>query len=153
MHKLDLTIARLKLLLAEIDGKRAALRATRHQYQEQIARLVNFAVHDDGGVDRTVTMLMDVDARLHDLTRQDHYLSQIHASAQRELDSLQLTKLIEEARAQLAVLRQQLDGSASVQDPGAKQAGPDRIAQEIHRLEEIIAAASGAAAKSISERV
>lgn len=152
MHKLDLTIARLKLLLAEIDGKREALQATRHQYQEQITRLVNFAVHDDGGVDRTVTMLMDVDARLQDLTRQDHYLSQIRASAQRELDSLQLTKLIEEARAQLAVLRQQLGGSAAVHDLSAAQPGSDRIAQEIRRLEEVIAQASGAAAKSISQR-
>ena len=105
MHKLDLTIARLKLLLADVGAKRDALAATRHQYQDQIARLVTFAVHEDAGVDRALAMMMEVDARLQELVRQERYLEAIRAKAQYELESLQLTKLIEETRAQLAILR------------------------------------------------
>jgi len=148
MHKLDLTIARLKLLLAEINGKRESLASTRHQYEEQIRRLVSFAVHDDGGVDQTLSMMMDIDARLRELTHQDQYLNAIRTAAQRELDSLQLTKLIEEARAQLDVLRANVHGEPGAQT--AEAADPAWISGEIRRLEDIIAEASGAAAKSIA---
>jgi len=61
-----------------------------------------------------------------------------------------LTKLIEETRAQLALLRQrQREEDAAAR---ADEDGVDRVAQEIRRLEEIITVASGVAAKSISSR-
>ena len=148
MHKLDLSIARLSMLLAEVNGKREALMATRHQYEEQIKRLISFAVHEDGGVDRTLTMLIDVDMRLQELDRQDRYLSTIRSTAQRELDSLRLTKVIEEARAQIAALR----SGAGAHDEDAGQArDPLWVAGEIRRLESVIAEASGAAARAISQ--
>ncbi len=147
MHKLDLSIARLKLLLAEVGGKRDALSATRHQYQEQIDRLISFTIHENASVDRSLAMVMDVDTRLQEFSRQEHYLEVIRATAQRELDSLRLTKLVEETRAQLALLqrRQREEESAEALVTGAAA-----IAAEIRRLEEIIATASGAAARSIS---
>ena len=150
MHKLDLTIARLKLLLADVGAKREALAATRRQYQDQIARLVTFTVHQDAGVDRTLAMMMEVDARLQELVRQEHYLEAIRAKAQYELESLQLTKLIEETRAQLTVLRQRQREAGTRHHDG--DSDPAWLAGEIRRLEEVIAEASGAAAKSISAR-
>src|SRR5437764_9203065 len=150
MHKLDLTIARLKLLLADVGAKRNALAATRHQYQDQIARLVPFAVHEDAGVDRTLAMMREVDARLQELVRQERYLEAIRAKAQFELESLQLTKLIEETRAQLAVLRQRQREAGARHTDG--DSDPAWLAGEIRLLEEVIAEASGAAAKSISAR-
>ena len=150
MHKLDLTIARLKLLLADVGAKREALAATRRQYQDQIARLVTFAVHQDAGVDRTLAMMMEVDARLQELVRQEHYLEAIRAKAQYELESLQLTKLIEETRAQLAVLRQRQREAGTHHTDG--DSDPAWLAGEIRRLEEVITEASGAAAKSIRAR-
>lgn len=143
MHKLDMSIARLSLLLAEVSGRREALAATRHQYEDQTKRLLNFAVHQDGGVERTLAMLMDVDARLHELERQDHFLSTMRAMAQREIESLRLTKMIEEARDRIAELRAE----------SADQGDSAAIDAEIRRLEGVITEASGAAAKSISERV
>lgn len=146
MHKLDLTIARLKLLLAEVAGKREALATTRHQYQEQIERLISVTVHEDAGVERSLAMMLDVDARLQQLDRQAHYLEAIRARAQRELDSLQLTKLIEESRAQITALRQRDDEEGAMRDATTVAS----IAVEIRRLEEVITIASDAAAKSIS---
>ena len=148
MHKLDLNIARLKLLLADITAKREALEATRQQYQEQIARMVSFTIHEDVPVERSLAMIMDVDVRLLELTRQQHYLDLIRTRAQRELDSLQLTKLIEETRAQIAVLQLQQVEEDTMH--GADWTGLAWIAGEIRRLEGVIAAASEAAAKSIS---
>jgi hypothetical protein len=147
MHKLDLTIARLRLLLAEVEGKREALRASRHQYDEQIKRLVRFAVHDDGGVENTLSMMLDVDGRLQEVARQDRYLEMIAAAARRELDSLLLTKLVEEAHAKIEVLRRQQE-----QPSEGDQSQQAKIVDEIRRLEGIIAEASGAAAKAISGR-
>jgi hypothetical protein len=147
MHKLDLTIARLRLLLAEVEGKREALRASRHQYDEQIRRLVRFAVHDDGGVENTLSMMLDVDGRLQEVARQDRYLEMIAAAARRELDSLLLTKLVEEAHAKIEVLRRQQE-----QPSEGDQSQQAKIVDEIRRLEGIIAEASGAAAKAISGR-
>jgi hypothetical protein len=144
MHKLDLNIVRLKLLLAEVNAKRESLSATQRQYEDQINRLVDVTVHEDSGVDRTLGMMLDVDARLGELARQQHYLEVVRSRAQRELDSLQLTKLIEETRAQLALLRQRQREDDEV--------GVESIGVEIRRLEEIITVASGAAAKSISSR-
>ncbi len=171
MHKIDITIARLRLLLAEIGGRMEALANTRHQYQEQIAHLVNLTVHGEAGVDRALSMLLDVDARMEQLGRQEHYLETIRARARRELDSLQLTKLVEETRAQLATLRQRQghlrtqrtaaqglpgdssDGARASRDGSDSrnvQDDPVLLEREIHRLEALIADASGAAAKSLS---
>lgn len=153
MHKLDLNIARLKLLLAEVGAKREMLAATRHQYQEQINRLVSFTVHEEAAVDRTLAMMLEVDSKLQEAARQERYLELVRAKAQRELDSLQLTKLIEETRAQLNLLRQrQHEVPASPTDSGGA-ADPAWLAGEIRRLEEVITVASGAAAKSISDGV
>lgn len=142
MQKIDLTIARLKLLLAEIAGKREAIITTRHQYREQIERLKSVVVHEDADVERTLAMMMDVDARLQQLERQEQYLEAIRAKAQRELDSLQLTKLIEETRGQIVALRQCESEAGASRDAA--------IAVEIRRLEEVITVASDAAARSIS---
>jgi hypothetical protein len=95
-------------------------------------------------------MMMEVDARLQELVRQEHYLEAIRAKAQYELESLQLTKLIEETRAQLAVLRQRQREAGAHQHDG--ESDPAWLAGEIRRLEEVIAEASGAAAKAISAR-
>ena len=150
MHKLDLNIVRFKLLLAEVNAKRETLTATRRQYEDQINRLVDITIHEDSGVDRTLGMMLDVDTRLQEVARQQHYLELVGDKARRELDSLQLTKLIEETRAQLALLRQrQREEDAAAR---ADEDGVDRVAQEIRRLEEIITVASGVAAKSISSR-
>ncbi len=150
MHKLDLNIVRLKLLLAEVNAKRETLTATRRQYEDQINRLVDITIHEDSGVDRTLGMMLDVDTRLQEVARQQHYLELVRDKARRELDSLQLTKLIEETRAQLALLRQrQREEDAAAR---ADEEGIDHVAQEIRRLEEIITVASGVAAKSISSR-
>ncbi len=150
-----------------------ALANTRHQYQEQIAHLVDLTVHGEAGVDRALSMLLDIDTRMEQLGRQEHYLETIRTRARRELDSLQLTKLVEETRAQLATLRQRqaplrtqrtaaqgmpedlpagVGTGVSCEGNGAQNAQDDPVwlEHEIRRLEAIIADASGAAAKSLS---
>ena len=138
MRKIDINITRYKLLLHDIAGKREALSATRATYEEQIERLVAFTVHEDGTVDRAVLMMLDIDTRVDESKKQDHYLELIQRRTQQELESLQITKLIEDTQAQLSILR-----------IGAAIDEPETVYAEILRLEEIIAVASNLAARSI----
>src|SRR5438128_39806 len=108
MHKLDFTISRLRLLLADVAGKQEQLQAMRRQFVEQQARIVSFTVHEDGSVDRALSMMLEIDSRLDGVDRSYKHLEAIRHKAQRELDSLLLTKLVEETRAQLTALRAQL---------------------------------------------
>src|SRR3954454_1117289 len=101
MHKLDLTISRLRLLLADVAARQEQLLAMRSQFHDQQARIVGFTVHEDGSVDRALSMMLEIDGRLEGVDRTLQHLEAIHARAQRELDSLLLTKLVEESRAQL----------------------------------------------------
>lgn len=177
MHKLDVTIIRLRLLLAEVSGKIDTLQAMQQQYHEQQNHIMNFTIRGDGHVDRALSMLLEIDGRSDAVTRSLGYLDRLRAHAQRELDSLLLTKLIEESRAQLNALRQQQSQLASsrdatryhVSDVFAQSSLPESeldsvpvsasaqrahdiawITTEIRRLESVIQEASKAAARSVS---
>ncbi|GAC1405171.1 MAG: hypothetical protein NVSMB65_20930 [Chloroflexota bacterium] len=157
MHKLDLTISRLRLLLADVANKQEGLQAMRRQFLEQQARIVSFTVHDDGSVDRALSMMLEIDGRLDGVERSSRHLEAIRQKAQRDLDSLLLTKLVEETRARLVALRAHLDRyhagprpSVKVQiDAAGTLADEAWLVTEIRRCEAIIAEASGAAAKSL----
>ena len=158
MHKLDLTISSLRLLLADVAGKQESLQAMRRQFLDQQARVVSFTVYEDGSVERALGMMLEIDGRLDGVERSYKHLEAIRLKAQRELDSLLLTKLVAETRTQLTALRAQLDRRRAdpqavvmIQIDGAGTLADDAwLASEIHRLEQLIAEASGAAAKSLS---
>jgi hypothetical protein len=156
MHKLDLTIARLRLLLADITAKQEQFVAMRRQFVEQQARIVSFTVHEDGSVDRALSMMLEIDSRLDAVDRSHRHLEAMRQKAQRELDSLLLTKIVEEARAQINALKaQQAVRAANPQvaavhvDAQGNVADDAWFAGEIRRLELVIHEASGAAAKSL----
>ncbi len=157
MHKIDLIISRLRLLLAELTAKQEQLQAMRRQFSEQQARIVNVTIHEDGSVDRALSMMLEIDGRLDHVDRSYTHLEAIRQKAQRELDSLLLTKIVEEARTQMTALRaQQLmrqtgaPAPAIATDDKGAPADDGWIAAEIHRLELVIEEASGAAAKSLT---
>lgn len=158
MHKLDLTISRLRLLLADVTAKQEQLQAMRCQFSDQQARVVNFTVHEDGSVDRALSMMLEIDGRLDHVKRSYEHLEAIRHKAQRELDSLLLTKIVEEARTQMIALRAQqmirqtgAPASSIVVDAQGTLADDAWITMEIHRLELVIEEASGAAAKSLTQ--
>ncbi len=153
MHKIDLIIARLRMLLADLKAKQEQLQAMRRQFIEQQERIVSFTVHEDGSVDRALSMMLEIDGRLENVQRSYEHMEKIRQKAQRELDSLILTKIVDEARAQLTAL--QVQKALLAANPHALSGGghpvPDDewVAMEIRRLELVIHEASGAAVKSI----
>src|SRR5438874_6588442 len=111
LKKLDLTIARLRLLLADLTAREAAAEEQRRTCRDQHHKLVTFSLYGDSTLDSVLAMLADVDERLMHIEARSRSMAAIRKRAENELESLQLTKGIEEAKVLLHELQ-------------AKQAGP-----------------------------
>jgi hypothetical protein len=136
LKKLDLTIARLRLLLADVTARETALDAQRRTYNEQREKLVVFSLYGDSSLDSALQMLADVGERLEHVEATARSLAAIRRRAESELESLQLTKGIEEAKALLTQLQ--------------AQPMQQEVRAEIARLQSLINEASERAAKTIA---
>jgi hypothetical protein len=146
LKKIDLTIARLRLLLADITARESAIEDQRRQCREQRAKLVTFALYGDVSLDSVLAMLTDVEERLASVEATARSLGTVRKRAEVELESLQLTKGIEEAK----VLLHQLQAKQAAPADAAEPLSPEDIQAEIARLQTMINEASERAAKSIS---
>src|SRR5712692_5281865 len=105
LKKIDLTIARLRLLLADVTAREAALQEQRRTCGEQHNKLVTFSLYGDSSLDSVLAMLGDVQERLAHIDATARSLAAIRKRAENELESLQLTKGIEEAKVLLHELQ------------------------------------------------
>ena len=85
-------------------------------------------------------MMADVESRLRDIGTEMRRLTSLKLRAQEELETLEITKRIQEQKERLASLRQQAQG-AGVQD--------EETRAEIQRLEQAISEDSDRAAQRI----
>src|SRR6185503_7629163 len=104
LKKLDITIARLRLLLADVSARERAIDDQRRTANEQKAKLITFSLYGDATLDSVLAMLADVEERLAHVEGIGRSLAAVRQRAETELESLQLTKGIAEAK----VLLQQL---------------------------------------------
>ncbi len=145
LKKIDLTIARLRLLLADVTARGAALQEQRRTCTEQHNKLVTFSLYGDSSLDSVLAMLGDVQERLSHIEATSRALAAIRQRAENELESLQLTKGIEEAKILLNEL--QLRQAAAIDATDALS--PAEIQAEIARLRSLINEASERAARNI----
>jgi hypothetical protein len=145
LKKIDITIARLRLLLADVSARERGLEDQRRVCREQQNKLVTFCMYGDTSLDSVLAMLADVQERLTHVEATAQSLAAIRKRAEFELESLQLTKGIEEAR---VLLQQLLARQAAPLDP-AEALNPDEIQAEIARLQALINEASERAAQNI----
>jgi hypothetical protein len=148
LKKIDLTIARLRLLLAEVTARETALEDQRRTCREQHNKLVTFSMYGDSTLDSVLAMLADVQERLSHIDATSHSLAAIRKRAENELESLQLTKGIEEAKVLLHELQARQSGPTGTADA----LSPEEIQAEITRLRSLINEASERAAKTIGRR-
>lgn len=142
LKKIDLAIARLRLLLADVSAREAALEDQRRTCRDQQHKLVTFSIYGESSLDSVLAMLADVQERANALEATARSLAAIRKRAENELESLQLTKGIEEAK----VLLQHLQAKQA-EPVGAPSAA--EIQAEIARLQTLINEASERAAQSI----
>lgn len=145
LKKLDLTIARLRLLLADVTARENAIEGQRATFRDQYDKLITFALYGDTTLDSVLTMMGDVEERIQHVEANGRALAALRVRAERELESLQLTKGIEEAKSLLAQLKVQ---EQEATEPGSPLTR-DEIQAEIVRLQALIAEASERAAKSL----
>ena len=148
MQKIDVTIARLRLLLADVVAKEQQYLAMRKQFRDQLRRAVEFSVYGDAPLDGTLGLMNEVQQRIDgaDATLRD--LKLVRAKAERELESLTLTKRIEAAKKEL---RDLLDRQAELEREGALGQSGQHLGEQIQRLRQQINEASEQAAKTLSE--
>jgi hypothetical protein len=143
--KIDITIARLRLLLADVSSRERALEDQRRVCREQQNKLVTFSMYGDSSLDSVLAMLADVQERLAHIEATSQSLAAIRKRAEFELESLQLTKGIEEAK----VLLQELQAKQAAPLDGSEALSPAEIQAEIARLQALINEASERAAQNI----
>jgi len=145
LKKIDITIARLRLLLAEVSSRERGLEDQRRVCREQQNKLVTFSMYGDSSLDSVLAMLADVQERLTHIEATGQSLAAIRKRAEFELESLQLTKGIEEAKA----LLRQLQARQAATPESADAPGPTDVQAEIARLQALINEASERAAQNI----
>ncbi|MFN8525718.1 MAG: hypothetical protein U0821_21680 [Chloroflexota bacterium] len=149
MQQIDVTIAKLRLLLADIAGKETHYTALRRQFADQRRKIVEFGVYGDAGLDATLGLMSEVQQRLELTESTLRDLEAIKTRAARELESLQLTKRIEQAKAEL---RDLLVRQAQLEAEGPLGATDPDLVQQIEALRHQIALQSEQAARTIAPR-
>jgi hypothetical protein len=148
LKKLDITIARLRLLLADVGARERAIDDQRRTANEQRAKLITFSLYGDATLDSVLAMMADVEERLTAVEATARSLAAIRKRAEVELESLQLTKGVTEAKVLLQQLQARQAGAVDASEPLTAA----EIQAEIVRLQSLINEASERAAKSIGRR-
>jgi hypothetical protein len=147
VQTLDVMIARLRLMLADIAAKEAQLEGLRQQYREQRNKVLGYCLYSETSLETSLGLMDDIAERLRDTETTLEHLSAIRRKAETELESLQLTKGVEQAKAELADLQRRIADA----DEGTAPA-PSELNEEIQRLQNLINEASDRAARSLEHR-
>ena len=166
MQQMDMMIARLRFLLADTTARKKQLTGLCRQLRDQLDRVVTYSIYGDGELDRSLALMADVEQRLGQAEMSLRHLQRIRGRAERELESLILTKGVEEAKARLAALHQKKreieHALAQAAAPGAvdidlaaaatlRQVDAE-LAGEIRQLQHDINEASERAARTLAGR-
>ncbi|MCI0788624.1 MAG: hypothetical protein J4N88_03490 [Chloroflexi bacterium] len=139
ISQLEQAMATLRLGLAEMRNKEDQLDALISQFQTQLRRLPRQVVYGETSLDLSLTAMGEIEERLDDAVANRRRLQAIKDTATQELEALQLLKRVDEARSQLATLK------------NGTTAGVD-VDSEIRKLEGFIAANSRQAEQAITDR-
>ena len=149
MQKIDVTIAKLRLLLADVLAKEQDLTALRLQFRDQLRKAVDYSVYGDASLSGTLGLMSEIQQRIGSTEAALRDLQLVRARAERELESLQLTKRIEAAKAEL---RDLLARQVELEQEGALGPAGQELGEQIQQLRQQINEASEQAAKTIDHR-
>jgi len=164
VQKLDVIIARLRLLLADVTTRQEQTAGLCRQLRDQLNRVVSFTLYGDTDLDRSLGLMADVEQRLRDAEQRERHLTLIRERVARELESLLLTKGVEEAKSRLLELQhrkteieQELAaGAPTTADPAGHAAdlarAEEALESQIRQLQYEINEASERAARSIDSQ-
>jgi hypothetical protein len=149
VQKIDVTIAKLRLLLADVSAKEQQYTGVRQQFRDQLRRAIEYSIYGDGSLDGTLGLMAEIQQRIVTAEGTLRDLGLIRARAERELESLQLTKRIEAAKTEL---RQLLARQAELEQAGTLGNAGEPLSEQIRQLRQQINEASEQAARTIAKR-
>jgi len=153
VQKIDVTIAKLRLLLADVSAKERQYTAVRQQSRDQLRRAVDFSVYGDASLDSSLSLMGEIQQRIGDAEATLRNLELVRTRAERELESLQLTKRIEAAKAELRkLLDQQTELDRLATSESASTGQRQELAEQIRELRQQINDASEQAARTLGRR-
>lgn len=137
MEQLEQAMGRLRLLLAQVAQKREQSENLKQQFERQMSQVASYGSYGQVDLDQLLILMADMEDKLSKEATTLRHLSEIERKARAELDSLELTRRVEQAKAELA----SLEGQANLNSDQR-----DRV-RALHRL---ISEDSGAAARRIA---
>jgi hypothetical protein len=149
VQKIDVMIAKLRLLLADVTAKEHQYTAVRQQFRDQLRRAVEYSVYGDSSLDGTLGLMAEIQQRITDTESTLRDLGLIRARAERELESLTLTRRIEAAKTEL---QQLVTRQRELEQAGERGPDSEQIVIQIQLLRQQINEASEQAARTLSKR-
>ncbi len=149
MQKIDITIARLRLLLADVTAKEQQYTGARHQFRDQLRKAVEFSIYGDNSLEASLGSMAEIQQRITAAEGALRDLALVRARAERELESLQLTKRIEAAKTELQDL---LARQRKLEEAGTLGADGEELGSRIRELRQQINEASEQAARTLGRR-
>jgi len=138
MHQ---AVAKLRLLLADIESKSQQAETMVSQFRAQLRRIHRQAIYGRANLDMILHAMSEVEDRLADAETTLRRTETIRASARKEMETLQLLQEVDEARK----LLEQLKARAREEDEADKE-----TQAEIKRLEAFIVENSQRAGRAIT---
>ena len=142
MVEMNQAMARLRLVLAEINHRETQLEQQIRQFRLQQQRLPRQAIYGRAPLDLSLAAMGEVEERLADARDNHKRLLSIKKRAEEELKALEVTRQVEDAKASLRALRQEVRVSGEADEEAAA---------EMRRLEQFIAEYSKVAERAITE--
>ena len=172
MQELEKRLGLLRLMLADIQGKKKQLAEMEAQYRAQLNRIVEFVVYREGDVGNALSLMTEVQGKLDEVVQTSRHLGMIESEANTELEVLVLTKRVAEARSQLSTLVERQRELAAKLSPLSEVNRPveepppspedetiedvraiyDQVEGEISRLHSLITEASERAARTVQSK-
>ena len=149
MQKIDVMIAKLRLLLADVAAKEAQYTTVRQQFRDQLRRAVEYSVYGDSSLDGTLGLMAEIQQRIASAEGTLRDLTLIRTRAERELESLQLTRRIEAAKTEL---QQLVTRQHELEQAGTLGSDGEDLGEQIRLLRQQINEASEQAARTLSKR-
>ena len=105
MGQIDSAVAKLRLFLAELNNKEIHLDAQLRQFRQQMNRAPQQAIYVRLPLEASLNVMSEVQERLDRIEMERKHLLMIKERANRELEALQLTRQVEDAKDTLAKLQ------------------------------------------------
>jgi chromosome segregation ATPase len=134
-------VARLRLLLADIESKRQQLESLARQFRSQLQHVPGQVIYGRASLEMALSAMSEIEDRLAATEATLQRLERVRSRVRQEMEALQLLTQVDEARKQLSALKQR------AQDAGQAD---EEVQAEIRHLEEFIAENSQRAGRAIT---